>query len=104
MNTRRIDQFFTWRNISAALFVVGLSLISPMVFAAANPLDEGANWFLEQLQSPVMRTLAVIAIIVVGVGLLFGRLDKRIAFTIIAGILIIFSADWFVDEFLSAIT
>ena len=105
MNTRRIDQSLTWRAQSLIFLVLGLSLLSPDLFAAsANPLEKGADYFLEILQNPMMRTLSVIAIIIVGLGLLFGRLDKRIAITIVVGILIIFSAEWFVDEFLGAIT
>jgi len=73
-------------------------------YGADNPLESGAQWFLDLITGPVARTVAVIAIILLGYGLTTGRLDKRVALTIIGGILLIFGGAWFVDEFVGEIS
>jgi type IV secretion system protein VirB2 len=86
---------------SAFYAIAGLLLFfGPTEFAMANVLDNLGNAILEVLNSTFLRAIAIVAVIIVGLVALRGRMDWGIALWVILGIIIIFSAAAIVDFFI----
>jgi len=101
--TKRVDQWnprqrraASWSEIAALLAVVNIVGPEP-AYAQAN-LNGIAEAVLGLLSNGLMRTLAVIALIVAGAGWLMGRVNTGALVTVVIGIAIIFSAPWMVDQ------
>lgn len=80
--------------------VWGVALLAVMVVSAANPdpayaqnLESFASKVRGLLSSTLLRTLAVIAVIVTGLLWFTGRASTAVLVTVIIGIAIVFSAD-----------
>ena len=52
---------------------------------------------IEMLNSGVVRGLAVLAVIIIGIVWMFGQIDLRRAGTVVVGIIVIFGASTIVD-------
>lgn len=81
------------------LAVAAIFMMPDMAHAAGlSKASSGLQKFLEEIK-PMVRILAVIAIIGAGVGYTMNMVDKSMFFKIIAGIIIIASANEVVDFF-----
>ena len=60
--------------------------------AHANVLNNLGNALLDILNNTFLRAIATLAVIIVGIGALRGRIDGAIAITVIVGVVIIFGA------------
>src|SRR3546814_10713993 len=71
-------------------------LIAEPAFAQAN-FEGLADNILGLLSNGLLRTLAIIAIIVVGLLWFLGRASVQMLVTVVVGVVIVFSAPWIVD-------
>jgi len=73
-----------------------------MAAHAGAPWESGADSVMEILQGPLVTTLAVIAVVGMGLAAMFGKLEWSTAGKVIAGIVIIRGAPAIVSFFESA--
>lgn len=86
-----------WRSpVALALGVLGFSFLLVEPAAAQDPAALLEN-VLNLLTSGVTRTLAVIAVIILGICAVFGIFDWRRVGMVVFGIVVIFGAAGFVD-------
>src|SRR3546814_8758940 len=71
-------------------------LVAEPAFAQAN-FEGLADNILGLLSNGLLRTLAIIAIIVVGLLWFLGRASVQMLVTVVVGVVIVFSAPWIVD-------
>lgn len=81
----------------AVCFAAGLMIADPAFAQGADGLNSLAQNVLGILQNGFVRIVAVIAVIIVGIGWLTGRIAFTTLLSVLAGIFIIFSAEWIVD-------
>lgn len=97
------EQFDT--NLLTLRFLV-LTLIAMSIFfpdlAMAEPWDDAANKVLQIFTGGLARTIAVIAVVALGIAALVGKLSWQWAIYIIIGIVLIFGAPAIVDYIISA--
>lgn len=92
------------RLLLQALAVLLALLVSSLIAdpaaaqAAGGGLNSLATNVLGILQNGFVRTVAVIAVIIVGLGWLTGRVNFTTLIAVVVGIFIIFSAEWLVDQ------
>jgi len=79
--------------------LIAASLVAPETAHAAGTsgIDTMATNILTFLQGTFMKTIATIAVIVVGFLFFTGRASLPLLVTVIIGIFIVFSAGWIVD-------
>jgi type IV secretion system protein VirB2 len=90
----------TWR-IFLALFVP--MMIFPELAHAGQPWDNAANTIIGVLNGGLARSLAIIAVMGLGIMGLIGKLTWKWAGSIIGGIIIIFGAAAIVDFFAASV-
>lgn len=78
----------------AMALVMGLALVEP---AAAAGIQDVLQKIVEMLQGGIIRLLAILAVIIVGIAWMFGFMDMRRAGQCIVGIAIVFGAAELVD-------
>ncbi|MFC0148574.1 TrbC/VirB2 family protein [Sphingobium scionense] len=88
-------------RFSVPLLLNPLSLLASLLvaepaFAQAN-FEGLADNILGLLSNGLLRTLAIIAIIVVGLLWFLGRASVQMLVTVVVGVVIVFSAPWIVD-------
>jgi type IV secretory pathway VirB2 component (pilin) len=76
-----------------------LSMLFLPVVAHAAPWESGASAVMDILQGPVVTTIAVCAVVFLGLAALFGKLEMKTAGGVIAGIVLIRGAPAIVDFF-----
>jgi len=81
-----------------ALLVSSVIADPAVAQAAGGGLNSLATNVLGILQNGFVRTVAVIAVIIVGLGWLTGRVNFTTLIAVVVGIFIIFSAEWLVDQ------
>lgn len=86
----RRQSAFIWSAVLLAVVLVSLANPDP---AYAQNLESFASKVRSLLSSTLLRTLAVIAVIVTGLLWFTGRASTAILVTVIIGIAIVFSAD-----------
>lgn len=79
---------------------IALSLTAPdAAFAqGADGITQMAQNILDWLQGTFAKTVATIAVIIVGFMFFTGRASLQLFVTVIIGIFIVFSAGWIVDQ------
>ncbi len=101
--TARLDAMTLWQlkagRLLALFGIVALTslLSAEPAFAQSNLEGFGQN-VLNLLSSGLLRTIAILALIVAGLGWLTGRVNTGALVTVIIGIAIMFSAPWIVDQ------
>ncbi|MWC45525.1 hypothetical protein GQR91_18070 [Sphingomonas carotinifaciens] len=90
------------RKVGRLLTLFGIVALTSLfsadpAFAQTN-LESFGQSVLNLLSNGLLRTLAIIALIAVGVGWLRGRVNTEALVTVIIGIAIMFSAPWIVDQ------
>ncbi len=93
-------RFNAMPKVRQSAVVWGVALITALVISFANPdpayaqnLESFASKVRGLLSSTLLRTLAVIAVIVTGLLWFTGRASTAVLVTVIIGIAIVFSAD-----------
>lgn len=89
----------TIRALACALIIAFFLL--PQL-AIAEPWDDAANKVLQIFTGGLARTIAVIAVVALGIAALVGKLSWQWAIYIIIGIVLIFGAPAIVDYIISA--
>lgn len=94
------DRFNAMPRARQSAILWGITLATVMIVSFANPdpvfaqnLESFANNVRGLLSSTLLRTLAVIAVIVTGLLWFTGRASTAVLVTVIIGIAIVFSAD-----------
>jgi len=96
----KADSNRTAAYILGTLFLVFLALSPQMAMAA--PWDSTANQVLSMLTGGLTRTIAIIAVVALGIATMMGKLQFRWAAAVIVGIVLIFGSATIVDYFISA--
>jgi type IV secretory pathway VirB2 component (pilin) len=88
------------------LAVFGLVVASALAMAPdvamAAPWDGAANQILAALTGGLSRTIAIIAVIVVGLMAMFGKLSFDACLKVVAGVILVFGSAAVVDYFIAA--
>lgn len=87
--------------LRALPLVLAASLVVGAEPAYAQNLESLADNVLSLLSSGLLRTLAIIAVIVVGLLWFTGRASVQMLITVIVGVAIVFSAPWIVDTLIA---
>ena len=85
-----------------AMLLVAVCFVCMPDLAFAEPWDDAAKKVVEIFTGGLARTLAVIAVIALGIAALAGRLSWDWAIKIILGIVLIFGASTIVDYIINA--
>jgi len=98
--TNFVARFNTMPKQRQSAILWGLALTAAIIVSVANPdpayaqnLESFASKVRALLSSTLLRTLAVIAVIVTGLLWFTGRASTAVLVTVIIGIAIVFSAD-----------
>lgn len=102
-SNKQIDQSEVSKQ---TLRIFGFALIFALLLlpdlALAEPWDDAANKVLQIFTGGLARTIAVIAVVALGIAALVGKLSWQWAIYIIIGIVLIFGAPAIVDYIISA--
>ena len=89
----------TWRNMRHVLMTAGLLFGLSLAFAEAAHAQEAFSRIstilqriIDTINGPVGRSLAIIAVMMVGLAWMFGRMDVKQAGAVIVGIGVVFGA------------
>ena len=82
------------------ILVAALGLLAPDAAHAAGTdgITSMAQNILDWLQGSFAKTVATIAVIIVGFMFFTGRASMQLFVTVVIGIFIVFSAGWIVDQ------
>jgi type IV secretion system protein VirB2 len=90
--------------IKLTLLLAYAALVPDLALAAsAGPIENGINWLVQLLTSGIARSIAIIALAILGYMGFAGRLTWDAAFKFIAGIVLIFGGATIVDTFIGAV-
>lgn len=91
------------RQAIATLWLfLGIMFIPSVAFA--NPIADGVDWLLELLTNGIARSVAIIAIVVLGYMAWAGRLTGEAAVKFIGGIVLVFGGAAIVDLIIAAVS
>lgn len=100
--TTNLNALQTRKWVSTCLMLVGVTALFMMPdiahAAGLSKATTGMQKFLEEIK-PMVRIFAVIAVILAGAGYMSNMVDKSMFIKIIAGIIVIASANELVDFF-----
>ena len=89
-------------NVSRVLLVLLFLALAPSV-AVAGPIEDGVDWVLTLITSGIARSVAIIAIAVLGYMAWAGRLTWERAIHVMVGIVLVFGSATIVDTFIGAV-
>jgi type IV secretion system protein VirB2 len=89
--------FAHYLALFVAVFAVSLLLTDPAYAQAADGITSMADNIKTWLTGTFAKTIAVIAVVIVGFMFFTGRASLGLLVTVIVGIFIVFSAQWIVD-------
>ena len=86
--------------VAFAIVAAGMVLADPALAQAAggSDLDTMLQNLLGIFTGTTGRILAVIAVTITGVLMMFGQMERNTAGRIVGGILLVFGGAWFVDQ------
>lgn len=82
--------------------VLGLTMADPAYAQAADGITSMAQNILSWLTGTFAKTVAIIAVVIVGFMFFLGRASLTLLVTVIVGIFIVFSAEWIVTTITGA--
>jgi len=96
------------KKVSKARETLALAWVFLSVFlipsaAHANPIEQGVEWLLDLLTNGIARSVAIIAIVVLGYMAFAGRLTAELAIKWILGIVLVFGGAAIVDLIIAAV-
>lgn len=94
LNRRTVTQFLAFAIVA---LLVSLILTEPAYAQAADGVTSMAENIKTWLTGTFAKTIAVIAVVIVGFMFFTGRASLGLLVTVIVGIFIVFSAQWIVD-------
>ncbi len=95
--TLRRRTFAQYLALALAVLAVSLLLSDPAYAQATDGITSMAENIKNWLTGAFARTIAVIAVVIVGFMFFTGRASLGVLVTVIVGIFIVFSAQWIVD-------
>lgn len=99
MNMPAIKRAFGMLALAA---VLGLAIADPAYAQAADGITSMAQNILSWLTGSFAKTVAIIAVVIVGFMFFTGRASLPLLVTVIVGIFIVFSAEWIVTTITGA--
>lgn len=81
-----------------------MALLLLPTYALANPVTDGVGWVLDLLTNGISISIAIIAIVILGIAALFGKIQGDMAWRFVLGLILIFGGATLIDLFVSAIT
>lgn len=99
-NQTSLYKLSTIQYLAFYVVATGLLFFGSTEMAQASVLDNFGNAVLDILNSTFLRVIAIIAVIMVGLGALSGRLEWSKAIWVIGGVVIVFGATGIVDFFI----
>ena len=84
------------------LFLLIIVLLLPNI-SYAGPIEDGIDWLLELLTDGIARSVAIVALAVLGYMAFAGKLTWESAIKFMLGIVLIFGSATLVDTFVGAI-
>lgn len=93
---QRADRF---RQYLAMTFVIVFCCSAEPAFAQANPVQAMLDGLIAFLNSGVMRSIAILAVIGTGIAAYLGRITWGLAGMIMGGMILTFGATSLVDQF-----
>jgi type IV secretion system protein VirB2 len=90
--------------IKPALILLTLSLLSPAAMAAGTPVEDAVEWVLDLLTNGIARSLAIIAIVIMGFLAWAGRLDGGFVGKFIVGMVLVFGGATLVDLLIGTVS
>ncbi len=95
--TPRRRTFTQYLALAVTVLAVSLLLTDPAYAQAADGVTSMAENIKAWLTGTFAKTIAVIAVVIVGFMFFTGRASLGLLVTVIVGIFIVFSAQWIVD-------
>ncbi|MFA6031630.1 MULTISPECIES: TrbC/VirB2 family protein [unclassified Sphingomonas] len=95
--TPRRRTFTQYLALAVTVLAVSLLLTDPAYAQAADGVTSMAENIKTWLTGTFAKTIAVIAVVIVGFMFFTGRASLGLLVTVIVGIFIVFSAQWIVD-------
>lgn len=95
--TPRQRTFTQYLALAVTVLAVSLLLTDPAYAQAADGVTSMAENIKTWLTGTFAKTIAVIAVVIVGFMFFTGRASLGLLVTVIVGIFIVFSAQWIVD-------
>lgn len=92
----------TRQAIATLWLFLGIMFIPSVAFA--NPIADGVDWLLDLLTNGIARSVAIIAIVVLGYMAWAGRLTGEAAVKFIGGIVLVFGGAAIVDLIIAAVS
>lgn len=90
--------------LKPALIILSLSLFAPAAMAAGTPVEDAIEWVLDLLTNGIARSLAIIAIVVMGFLAFAGRLDGGFVGKFIVGMVLVFGGATLVDLLIGTVS
>jgi len=82
--------------------LMAMAIMPSMAFAAATPIEGALDWLLDLLTNGLARTVAILAIVVLGYLAFVGKLAVEMVGKFILGIVLIFGGATIVDLIIAA--
>jgi len=95
--TPRWSSFVQYLTLFVAVIAVSLLVTDPAFAQSADGITSMAENIKNWLTGSFAKTIAVIAVVIVGFMFFTGRASLGLLVTVIVGIFIVFSAQWIVD-------
>lgn len=91
------------KEFFGAVFLM-LFLMAAPTLAQAGPIEDGVQWLLDLLTNGIARSVAIIALAVLGYMAFAGRLTWDVAIKFMVGVVFIFGGASIVDTFIGAVS
>ncbi|HAY0757359.1 TPA: TrbC/VirB2 family protein [Escherichia coli] len=96
---------FTRQIAPTTWLMLGLMMLPGFAHAAGgDPISQGLQWLVDLLTTGIARSVAILAIVVLGYMAWAGRLQTRNALFAIGGIVLVFGASSIADKIISAVS
>lgn len=84
-------------SLKALFAAAALLLLPEAAFAAGTPVEDAVDWVLDLLTNGIARSVAIIAIVILGFMAFAGRLGGDLVAKFIVGIVLVFGGATLVD-------
>lgn len=100
---KRNQKVSKFRQVMANVWLLACLALLPEI-AMANPIEEGVDWVLDLITNGIARSVAIIAIAILGYLAWAGRITAGHAGQFIGGIVLVFGGATIVDLIIGAVS
>ena len=91
-------------NLRNSLSAMALMVVPQIALATAtSPVENAIDWLLDLLTNGIARTVAILAIVILGYLSWFGKMEPKLVGTFILGLVFIFGGAAIVDLIIAAV-